>query len=172
MAGENWATTQQKLKVWAKTSKPTAWELRKVLSASSFYTIILQSALKLAKQKYKNIPSHVNIKDFWGFYLEKIQEKDAITLLLDTWNVEIWRHINVTAKYEMKDIMKTIIERANFEYDFNYNKFDVNFEVTSLITPTKKKKRVSKSKAKKEQITPIPEMPIVKENDNSNNNLS
>lgn len=142
MTSDNWNETQNKLKVWSKTPKPSGWELKQILSESVYHTVILQSTLRLAKKKYKTIESDVNIKDFWGFYLEKFPEKDAISILLDVWNTEVWRHINVTANYEMKNIMGKIKDAAQKEFEmdveFNKNFYNKDFNISSHLNLSNK----------------------------------
>lgn len=108
---DSWETTQSKLRKWLQSK--SAWELRKILSESSFFRIIAMCAALRAPNK----PSQVQWQDWWAFYLEQIPERQAIDLLLDVWNVDIWEHLQQESLATTKEILyKAQSEAQNIDF--------------------------------------------------------
>lgn len=104
---EPWATTQARLKKWQRDT-PTAWNLRRALSDSEHFTFIAKSAARRAA----NRPDHVSWQDWWAFYLERMTEKQAISLLLDVWNKDVWAHMQHEIRAQTHDILADMAERS------------------------------------------------------------
>lgn len=104
---EPWATTQARLKKWQREN-PTAWNLRRALSDSEHFTFIAKSAARRAA----NRPEHVSWQDWWAFYLERMTEKQAITLLLEVWNKDVWGHMQHEIRAQTHDILAEMAERS------------------------------------------------------------
>lgn len=104
---EPWATTQARLKKWQRET-PTAWNLRRALSDSEHFTFIAKSAARRAA----NRPEHVSWQDWWAFYLERMTEKQAITLLLEVWNKDVWAHMQHEIRAQTHDILADMAERS------------------------------------------------------------
>ena len=110
---EPWNTTQAKLKKWQ--DNPSPWELRRILSESDHFKVIASNALRRAKanpKKYGAVADGVTWLDWWGHYLEKLSERDAVGLLLDVWNKDVWNHRNALTKAQAHEIIGDILRSA------------------------------------------------------------
>lgn len=104
---EVWAATQSRLKKWQKESS-TAWNLRRILSDSEYFNFIGQCAADRAN----NRPDHVSWQDWWAFYLERLTEKEAVTLLLEVWNKDVWAHLQLQIKKQTSDFLTQMSESS------------------------------------------------------------
>jgi hypothetical protein len=111
---EAWNKTQSRLRKWQKSSA-TGWELRRILADSEYFKVIAMCAHKRAK----NPPKQVSWQDWWAFHLERLAEREAIQLLLDVWNKDIWMHINHQARAEANQNLADIAEQSRLAHEFS-----------------------------------------------------
>ena len=109
-----WNQTQAKLKKWQRVN-PTGWELRRILSDSQYFKIIALCAYL----RTKNPPKHIAWQDWWAFYLERLSEKEAIKLLLDVWNKDVWAHLNYQAKISAQTMLYDIAEQTRLSQEIS-----------------------------------------------------
>lgn len=110
---ESWAKTQSRLKKWQREN-PTAWDLRRALSDSEHFSFIAKSAARRAT----NRPENVTWQDWWAFYLERLTEKQAVALLLEVWNKDVWAHLQHEIRSQAQDILSDMAERARLKIQF------------------------------------------------------
>lgn len=108
-----WDQTQKRLRKWQKNSG-SAWELRRILSDSEFFKIIAMCAFKRVKVP----PKHVGWQDWWGFYLERMVEREAMQLLLDSWNQDVWAHMNHQIRLTAHRIIEDVAEQSRLARAF------------------------------------------------------
>lgn len=111
---EAWNQTQSKLRKWQKNGG-SAWELRRILSDSEYFKVIALCAFKRVKAP----PKHVGWQDWWGFYLERMGEREAMQLLLDVWNKDVWAHLNHQVRSSVHQILEDIAEQSRRAREFS-----------------------------------------------------
>ena len=110
---ESWNLTQKRLRKWQRESS-TGWELRRILSDSEFFKVIAMCAHKRAK----NAPKNLTWQDWWAFHFERIAEREAMQLLLDVWNKDVWAHIHHQARSNAQQMLTDIAEQARLAQEF------------------------------------------------------
>ena len=109
-----WNQTQARLRKWQRETT-SGWELRRILADSEYFKVIAMCAHKRAK----NPPKHVAWQDWWAFYLERLPEREAVQLLLDVWNKDIWAHINHQARTSAQSMLNEIAEQTRLSQEFS-----------------------------------------------------
>ena len=115
---DSWNTTQARLKKWQNT--PSPWELRRILSESDHFKIIAANAFRRAQanqKKYGTFSKDVSWRDWWGFYLERVPDRDAVLLLLDVWNKDVWSHRNALVKAQAHEMINDITKLSRIAYE-------------------------------------------------------
>lgn len=100
--------TQKRLLKWQES--PSAWELRRILSDSEHFRVIAIFAFR--RQKQKKLPEGLEWKDWWGFYLEKMPEVEAIRLLLAVWNKDLKAYLAKSSRQRAEQIIAGIAEHS------------------------------------------------------------
>lgn len=108
-----WNQTQTRLRKWQKDSG-SAWELRRILSESEFFKVVAMCAFK----RLKAPPKHVSWQDWWGFYLERMPEREAMQLLLDAWNKDVWAHMNHQIRTSASRMIEEVAEQSRLAREF------------------------------------------------------
>ena len=111
---EPWNQTQTRLRKWQKEST-SGWELRRILSDSEYFKVIAMCAHK----RVKSPPKHVGWQDWWAFYLERMPERDAMQVLLDVWNKDVWTHINHQVRSSAHQMLEDIAEQSRLAHEFS-----------------------------------------------------
>lgn len=111
---EAWSQTQSRLRKWQREST-SGWEVRRILSDSEYFKVIAMCAFK----RVKNPPKHVNWQDWWAFYLERMVEREAIQILLDVWNKDVWAHINHQVRSSAHQMLEDIAEQSRLTQEFS-----------------------------------------------------
>ncbi len=103
-SNQPWSKIQERLMKWQ--ANPSAWELRKILSDSEHFREIAIFAARRAKNRKPG----VTWQDWWGFYLEKMPEKEAIQLLLDVWNKDVKAFLAKSSRQQANQIIEGLSE--------------------------------------------------------------
>lgn len=109
-----WNLTQSRLRKWQRESS-SAWELRRILAESEHFRVIAAGAAK----RSKNRPDQVSWVDWWAFYLDKLPEREAIHLLLDAWNKDVWAHVQQQTRLRAHQILSQIAEQSQLADEFS-----------------------------------------------------
>lgn len=113
---DSWDKTQARLKKW-QTEGCSAWELRRVLSESEHLKVIATGAM--ARSKEAKAGRKIAWNDWWGFYLEKTPEKEAVQMLLDAWNKDVWGGMSRMVSKRAHEIMFEIAEQSRVSFEFS-----------------------------------------------------
>lgn len=105
-ANQPWSKVQERLLKWQ--AAPSAWELRRILSDSEHFREIAIFAARRAKGR----PEGVSWQDWWGFYLEKMPEQEAIKLLLEVWNKDLKAFLAKTSRQRAEQLIGDIAEHS------------------------------------------------------------
>jgi hypothetical protein len=91
MPNESWADTMKRLREWQNLppSQATAWELRRILLDSTHIRLIGFCAAKRAKIRLEG----ESWQQWWERELPRLSEQEAMRVLLDVWNKDVWAHL-------------------------------------------------------------------------------
>lgn len=91
MQNQSWAHTMDRLRRWQSQppSQATVWELRRILLDSIHIRLIGFCAAKRALGRLDG----ESWQQWWERDLPRLPEQDAMKILLDVWNKDVWAHL-------------------------------------------------------------------------------